>query len=74
MNFGKQLSGLMTKSDNRDILLRSIQSNFFGLEWKNRLKWAKSLLHHTESSNYLLENVSKHPRPLRIIVNHILEV
>lgn len=25
-----------------DILLRSIQSNFFGLKWKNRLKWAKN--------------------------------
>ena len=30
------------KSYKRDILLRSIQSNFFGLEWKNRLKWAKN--------------------------------
>ena len=46
------LTRKVTAASSRDILLRSIQSNFFGLEWKNRLKWAKNHCYtiHTLSS------------------------
>ena len=61
----------------QDPLGHSVHNNTEHFLWSQVGKWAimgqKLIYYHIGTPTYMLNDVSKHPRPLKIMLNHIFK-